>query len=139
MTDYKKVLSIQARKLKKALQHLRYSFERIKTMSIDNLNEQQLADWESFVARFSRASDIYLTKFLRSSILLDDPGFDGTFRDILNRAEKLNLLEETDVWLAIRDLRNKAAHEYDEENLLKLFEGMRKLAIPLLDIEKKIL
>lgn len=139
MTDYKKMLDVQARKLKKALKHLKYSFERIRTLSVDNPDERQLADWESFVARFSRASDIYLTKFLRSSILLDDPGFNGSFRDVLNRAEKLNLIGETDIWLAIRDLRNKAAHEYDEENLSRLFEEMRKLASHLLEIEKKIL
>ena len=36
-----------------------------------------------------------------------------TFLDILNRLEELNILEKT-TWLELRELRNKAVHEYSQ-------------------------
>ena len=87
MTDYKKLAEIHAEKLKKAIQHLKYSFNNIQTLGTDvhKLNESQLAEWESFEARFSRASDIYFMKYLRVKTLIHDPGFRGSFIDLLLR------------------------------------------------------
>lgn len=140
MVDYKKISQKHSEKLKKAIQHLKYSFNKVQLLSTDvlQLNEDQLADWESFIARFSRASDIYFMKYLRTKILIQDPGFHGSFIDSLNQAEKLNLIDHAEPWLEMRDLRNTAAHEYDDENLEELFIKVKKLAPLLIQLEKKL-
>lgn len=140
MVDYKKLSQKNSEKLQKAIQHLKYSFNKVKTLStgIHVLKEDQLADWESFIARFSRASDVYFMKYLRTKILIQDPGFHGSFIDLLNQAEKLNLIDHTEPWLEMRDLRNKAAHEYDDEHLEGLFIKIKELAPLLIELEKKI-
>jgi uncharacterized protein YutE (UPF0331/DUF86 family) len=72
--------------------------------------------------RFARASDLFLSKYIKAAVKKDDPAFDGSFRDYLNRAEKLGLIDSTDEWLEIRDLRNVAVHEYSEGDLEKVFQ-----------------
>ena len=141
MTEYDEILRDQAEKVKKALFHLRYSFEKVQSLSFDvhTLSEEQLSDWESFVARFSRASDLFLSKYLRTYVLSQDPGFEGTFIDFLNRAVKLKLIKSMSEWRRIRDLRNKAAHEYDDDHLEAVFKEVRELTPTILELEKSLL
>lgn len=138
MTDYDQVLLDQSIKVKKAIKHLKYSFKKVRSLSYDvhTLSEEQLADWESFVARFSRASDLFLSKYLRTYVLKNDAGFEGTFIDFLNRAVKLKLLNSATVWRRIRDLRNKAAHEYDDAHLESVFKEVRELSPIIIELEK---
>ncbi len=37
------------------------------------------------------------------------------FIDILNRLEKYELIENAEIWLYLRNLRNEIAHQYDDE------------------------
>jgi uncharacterized protein YutE (UPF0331/DUF86 family) len=39
---------------------------------------------------------------------------DKPFRDILNILERLNIIESSDTWLSLRELRNDLTHEYPE-------------------------
>lgn len=140
MTNYQKLLEEQSIHLKKAVKHLKFSYEKVKKLSteIEKLNESQLADWESFVARFSRTSDLFLSKYLRTYILKEDPGFNGTFKDLLNQAEKIGIIDETDPWVDIREQRNKAAHEYNDQDLSPIFHKVRILVPLLIQLEKKL-
>ncbi len=126
-----------ARKLKRALDHLRYSYKKVKGLPSDpsKLDDEQLETWEGFSARFARVVDLFLTKYLRSAVLKDDPGFDGTLRDFVNQGEKLGLIASADRWMAIRELRNITAHEYTDEELSDFFKKSRKQAEEVLRIE----
>ncbi len=53
--------------------------------------------------------------------------FPDTFIDEANLAEKLNLITKADEIAAIRDLRNRITHEYEEENIYKLFRQAKQL------------
>jgi|CXWL01.1.fsa_nt_gi hypothetical protein len=132
------ILLGHAQKLKKALEHLRYSHKKVRRLPADSakLDEEQLETWESFSARFARVVDLFLTKYLRSRILKDDPGFEGTLRDFVNQAEKHGLIASADRWMAIRELRNITAHEYTDADLTDYFKKSRKLADEVLRIEK---
>lgn len=125
--DYKKIRTEQEDKLKKALVHLKYTYEKIRLLSEDCklMNEEELETWESFAARFARVSDIFIARYLRTRILEEDPGFSGTLRDFLLKAEKMGLIDDTNKWLAIRELRNLAAHEYVEEGLTRFFRVLK--------------
>ena len=98
------------------------------------MNEEELETWESFSARFSRVSDIFITRYLRTRILEEDPGFIGTLRDFLLKAEKMGLIDDTNHWLVIRELCNLAAHEYVEEGLTRFFRALKESAPTLLGI-----
>lgn len=104
-------------KLLKAIGHLEYSYQKVAKLPFEfkMLDEESLETWESFLARFARVADIFLSKYLRHYVELKEPGFRGTFIDSLNQAEKMGLLDQTDLWIEIRRLRNVTAHEYHEE------------------------
>lgn len=127
-------------KLLKAIDHLEYSYHKILQLpvTLDALDEEMLETWESFAARFSRVADIFLTKYVRAAVLLNDPGFSGSLRDFLDQAEKLGILENVDGWMGIRELRNISAHEYTEKDLSIFFKRIKQEA-PLLIKIKSIL
>ena len=138
MAEIDSISQDYAKKLKKALGHLRYSHKKILRLPTapSKLDEEQLETWESFSARFARVVDLFLTKYLRAVVLQDDPGFDGSLRDFVNQAEKIGLISSARRWMAIRELRNITAHEYAEEDLSGYFKQTRSLAGDLLRIEK---
>lgn len=125
-------------KLGKALKHLEYSYQKILHLPVEAalLDEESLETWESFAARFARVSDIFLTKYIRAFILLQDPGFSGSLRDYINQAEKAGLVEDAEKWMAIRELRNISAHEYTDKDLAGFFERLKKESIHLLKLKK---
>lgn len=128
MTNYEKLSEIQRRKLQKAQRYLQYSYNKILDLpdEVERLDEESLETWESFAARFSRFSDIFLTQYLRTLVLIDDPGFTGSLRDFVNQGEKLGIIDDAKAWMAIRELRNMTAHDYSEKDLSEFFKRLKK-------------
>ncbi len=111
----------------KAVDHLEKSFlkaQKLPTQLSVN-SDDSLETWESFTARFARVVDLFMTKYLRVLVLDDDPGFEGSLRDVADRAEKLNLIDSANEWLDRRELRNIQAHDYTDEE----FERFVKLLL----------
>ena len=48
--------------------------------------------------------------------------------DLANRADKLNIINDADTLLLIRDIRNQISHEYDDENLNIIYNQIFELA-----------
>ena len=88
------------------LQQSEFSFEELE--SIDSLT-----------SKFSRTSDIYLQKVLRSiwMLLREDT---VPLIDLLNRAEKTMIIVSAEELLQMRDTRNQIAHEYLPEAVPEL-------------------
>ena len=93
-------------KTNQLLQQSEFSFEELE--SIDSLT-----------SKFSRTSDIYLQKVLRSiwMLLREDT---VPLIDLLNRAEKLMIIVSAEELLQMRDIRNQIAHEYLPEAVPEL-------------------
>lgn len=132
------LLDDNRRKLVKAIDHLDYSYKKIQklSLSVGDFDEESLETWESFCSRFARAADIFLAKYLRAAVLLEDPGFEGTLRDLVNQGEKIGLVDDARAWMGIRELRNAAAHDYSEEDLAGLFARVKKEAPRILALRK---
>ncbi len=141
MAKIEKILEEHKRQLLKAFFRLKSSYNKIQKLPTDpeKLNDEQLEIWESFSSRFGRASEMFVSKYLRTVILKDDPSFEGTLRDLLNRAEKLNLIEDADQWLDIRAIRNVVAHDYSETDLEPHFLKLKELTPIILSVEKNLL
>lgn len=140
MEKLQDLLKTQTRKLKKALEHLEYSFKKIQSLSTDanQLDEEGLETWESFAARFSRVSEIFLTRYLRTLILLQDPGFSGSLRDLVNQAEKFGIINNAETWMSIREMRNITAHDYSEKDLAMFFTRLKNECPHLLQIDETL-
>lgn len=127
-------------KLIKALSYLEYTYDKVKRLptQLTMLAPDEFERWDSMATRFARASDLFLSTYLKAAIRNDDPAFDGSFRDYLNRAEKLGLIDSIDVWLDIRDLRNVAVHEYSEGDLEKILKKFLQYTPLLLELRKRL-
>jgi len=140
MTDFDQILSGYRQRLEKALTHLRYSAKKVTSLAANPamLGEDELETWESFAARHARVVDLFLTKYLRTFVLRNDPGFSGSLRDFANQAEKLGLLDSADDWMALRELRNVVAHEYSDHDAEAFFTTLRESAARLLALSDKL-
>lgn len=129
LVDYKQ-------KLAKAIKHLKYSYEKVQNlpMHMAMLDDESLETWESFSARFARVADLFLSKYLRGIVMFKEPGFRGTMRDYINQGEKLGLLDNTEIWIEIRELRNFTAHEYSDKSFDQYIATLLKLSPYLLNI-----
>lgn len=126
--------------LLKALAHLEYSFNKIQKLPIDpaELDEESLETWESFTARLARVVNLFTSKYVQTFVLINDPGFEGSLRDFMNQAEKLQLVESADKWMIARGYRNITAHEYKEEDLKHFFKELISFAPTALQIKNKL-
>lgn len=131
------LLRAHAVKLRKALGRLRTSLLKVAPLdtNVEKLNDADLESWESFTARFGRATDLFVARFLRTWVLEREPGFRGFLRDYLDQAEKGGLIDSAQNWVEIRELRNSSAHEYADEELSRILAAIRDHAPRVLALE----
>lgn len=72
---------------------------------------------EAFVGRFGRLQDTAGDKLLPALLTALGERPSATI-DNLDRAERLGLIDSTDDWMTMRNLRNKMGHEYAEDTAL---------------------
>ncbi len=107
--------------LEKSLAALEYSYDKCR--AIEEKEEYDLEQQESFEAltsRFARTSDILTQKVFKSLFILLQEDM-KTFIDMANFLEKLEIVDNADDLLNIREIRNQIAHEYVEPDVKSLF------------------
>ena len=106
--------------LEKALNTLHLSIEKCaRIIGKDEYSFEEMESLDSLTSKFGRTSDLYIQKVLRTIwMLLHEPFV--PFIDLLNKAEKMELIASADQLLEIRDLRNQITHEYLPEALTEL-------------------
>lgn len=136
--DLYSLLRIEIVKAEKAAGRLRGSYEKCKTISEKHVyNDDELELFEILTARFARMSDLLVKKIFRliEKIDLDD---NRTIRDSILLAEKKGLINRSDNFIKIRELRNFTAHEYEDEELFPVFSEILRLTPALFDSLEKI-
>jgi hypothetical protein len=89
--------------------------------------EEQISHTDQLIYRFSQLQDTLGGKLFPMIIRgLGENEEHLPFIDILNRLEKLEIIESTDRWLSLREVRNQVTHEYPE-NKLHSIEGLNEL------------
>jgi len=106
----------------KHIKRMNSAAEKIKDLiplnenTYKNLSDEDVAYFDQFFFRFSKLQDAVgeklfssLLNFLKESNMKNRP-----FIDILNRMEQLELIDDKNSWLELRELRNELSHEYDD-------------------------
>jgi len=88
-----------------------FTVEEAQRIELDPILAERL---DAFVARFGRLQDTVGDKLL-PALLISRAEKPGAAIDNLDRAEKLGLIESTEVWMEMRRLRNQMVHEYIED------------------------
>ncbi len=123
--------------MEKACSIFEYSYK--SCLEIDrksDYNFEDLDKLEALTSRFARLSDILIQKIFRliESIELEEQ---GTVRDRIHKAEKWGLVDKTEDFILIRELRNSIAHEYLPEAISEIYKNVIFFAPVLLETVKK--
>lgn len=98
-----------------AVSTLQLSIQKCQLIGIkENYSFEELESFDSLTSKFSRTSDIFTQKVLRTVWMLLHEPF-APFIDMMNICEKMLVLRSADQMIEIRDLRNQIAHEYIPE------------------------
>lgn len=118
--------------------HLSFSWKRLFSHEINEewvkeLDQQPVLaeQLEAFVSRFRRMQDTIADKLLPRWLQAQAENA-GSQIEVLNRAERLGVVDSVDNWLIARKLRNRLVHEYmeapqafsDDLNMAKEFSKM---------------
>ena len=114
------------------------------------LSDDEIEHIDQFLFRFAKLQDAMGEKLfiLLLEFLLEENPKNKPFIDVLNRLEQLALLDDKNVWLELRQIRNNIAHQYEDEpqqaaealnaiysakiNLEKIYTSLRTSYIGLL-------
>ena len=105
----------------KSLIALDFSYDKCSTIGEkEEYDLEQQESFEALTARFARTSDILTQKVLKTMFILLQENI-KTIIDAANFLEKLEVIENADDLLNIREIRNQIAHEYVESDIKTLF------------------
>ena len=101
-------------------------------IKMGELDQVDLEDFENiktidtFIFRLMKLQD-YMGNKLFKTFLIETGDYreDMSFIDILDKLEKLKILDSAENWIRLRKLRNKLAHEYPDE-LEEILEDIRE-------------
>ncbi len=115
------------------LERMHYAHQKIgKYFPLDisgyeKIDDDTLSYFDQFVYRFSKLQDCMGAKLFKS--ILDNLGEDTRgvpFIDILSRLEALHIIDSSNDWLSLREIRNVLAHEYPF-NQQEIVDGLNLL------------
>jgi hypothetical protein len=85
----------------------------IKSKSYLELSQEQISHADQLIYRFSQLQDTIGNKLFPLILQgLGEYSQNMPFIDILNQLEKLSVIESTEHWLSLREIRNLVTHEY---------------------------
>ena len=122
------LLKKEIKNLDSAATILRYSYDNCRKIGIKKkFSYEELDQFESLTSRFARMSDLLIKKVFRLIERLDMEAME-TVRDSINRAEKIGLISNADVFSEIRILRNEIAHQYQADEFAEIFKQVLLLS-----------
>jgi hypothetical protein len=100
---------------------------------------KELEPYDALSDRFVRATEASL-KFFRSYERAMFAENSDTLRDLLSRMHKLSLVSSVQLWIAMRDIRNRLVHDYLPEKLKELNDMiMGEMGAELSSVKIKVL
>lgn len=143
MTEHLRLLAKQLTHLEQMRKYLEYSEQRVqRILPITNWQDLSFEQHETLAAfrvRFSEFQE-HLGKSMRA-IAIEEEVKAERFGAVLAFMEKLGLIETTERWKLIRELRNAINHEYEEdaERLAQFFWETLQATPELFDYFQRLL
>ncbi|WP_024787142.1 MULTISPECIES: hypothetical protein [unclassified Lebetimonas] len=131
----KDVLCENVKMLLKSKYWLEKSFEKVSKI---DLNEEEYELFEALANRFGRCVDILINRVLRSLDLVELEDINKKL-DIVIRAEKRGFVDNYELLIEMKNLRNELVNEYIEEELEEIFIEILEYTPKLFDIINKTL
>ena len=116
-----------------SVETLLMSVEKCRKIGVkDEYSFEEQESFDSLTSKFSRASDLFTQKVIRTTWLLLHESF-VPFIDMINICVKMNMLHSTDEMIGIKDMRNQIAHEYIPDALMELVPEVNQMTQQLVE------
>jgi len=120
IVDIYKVLDLHISRADKAVEEI--SRIQLSTNAFDNF--ETVKTFDTFIYRFSKIQDYMGEKLFPATLdILGDYKYSMSFKDILNKLERLELIQSVQQWMSFREIRNTLTHEYPD-NEDEIIEGI---------------
>ena len=91
-------------------------FMPLDSKKYENLTDTEIQIIDQFLFRFTKLQDAMGEKLFKTLLLsLDEKVENKPFIDILNKMEKIEILDNVQEWRDLREIRNELAHNYDDD------------------------
>ena len=81
-----------------------------------SLNDDEIEAIDQYLFRFAKLQDTLGNRLFRLIVSEYEDNINQlTFIDILNRLEKIGVIDDINIWRKLRDIRNDISHQYDDE------------------------
>jgi hypothetical protein len=114
-------LTIAAQKYRKAFQLLNASINKVLEFDVNKAyTADELEPFDALSDRFIRIVEVAI-KFFRTYEYYLQAQQSQTLRDGLHQMEKIGLISNIDIWLDMRDVRNRIVHDYIPEKIAEMY------------------
>lgn len=114
LLNYRKIADIHAARLNNAILKTAELFP-LTANSLSMLTDEQLAFLDMITTRFGKLQDLIGVKIFPLILELLGENDVLSFRDKLNRLEKLHIIDNANWWMNLRETRNQITHNYPDD------------------------
>ena len=118
-------------RLKKSLRLLESSVQTLPPFDPNKVDDPVfMQPFDALSARFERALEIAVGRLFRSIELYSQQPISSNLRERLQFLEKSNFLSSIELWMEMREFRNKIAHDYLPDQIAKIYLAIESRFLP---------
>jgi len=123
-SDYEQLVTAAAQRYVDSAAMVEASLQRYRPFEAGRrYTPLELEPYDALCDRYLRAVEMAIRYFRtveRARLALNSE----SYRDLLGSAAKWGLIADVDLWFRMRDLRNRIAHDYLPEHLLRIYSAI---------------
>ncbi len=121
-SDLITLISAARQKVLNTIMLVEASLSRITPYDVNqNYTPEEMEPYDAMSDRFIRAVEVSL-KFFRTYERYLFAESSDTIRDLLNRMATVDLITSTQLWVAMRDVRNRIVHDYLPKDIKQIYD-----------------
>ena len=124
-SDLITLISAARQKVLNTIMLVEASLSRITPYDVNqNYTPEEMEPYDAMSGRFIRAIEVSL-KFFRTYKRYLFVESSDTIRDLLNRMATVDLITSTQLWVAMRDVRNRIVQDYLPKDIKQIYDAIQ--------------
>ena len=124
-SDLITLITVARQKVLNTIMLVEASLSRITPYDVNqNYTPEEMEPYDAMSGRFIRAIEVSL-KFFRTYERYLFVESSDTIRDLLNRMATVDLITSTQLWVAMRDVRNRIVHDYLPKDIKQIYDAVQ--------------
>ena len=120
--DYKVLFENSRQKVNSAVELVEASLRNLNEYNVNKkYSPKELEPYDALSDRFIRAVETCIKFFKTYEYYLYAISSD-TYRDLLSAMEKQNIISSVEIWVDMRDLRNRIVHDYLPHQIKSIYD-----------------